>query len=158
MDRIYRGAWATIVALFGTSVHAGLPRVNPSIPTVQQTTCVMGKTKWMTVMPTLRQQVSRSKWATRAWTYQEALLSPRCIYFTQHQVYFECNAMQCCESMDMTHSPFHNICPEKRSAMIGSCVCHGGISNASGSGVFRSPLADGDKVLPKQYYQHTLDR
>ena len=45
MDRIYRGAWATIVALFGTSVHAGLPRVNPSIPTVQQTTRVIGKTK-----------------------------------------------------------------------------------------------------------------
>ena len=143
MNLIYQGAWATIVALSGTSAHSGLPRIiNSSIPTVQQTTCVIGNTKLVTVMPTLKQQVSQSKWATRAWTYQEAILSPRCLYFTPHQVYFECNAWQCCESMDETTSPFHNMSYNERCKMTDNCICHGGTSKALGTGVFRDPMCE----------------
>jgi hypothetical protein len=58
--------------------------------------------------PVLKTIVSESPWATRAWTYQEAILSPRCLYFTTHQIYFECNLFQCRESVDTNMSPGHN--------------------------------------------------
>lgn len=35
---------------------------------------------------------------TRGWTYQEGLLSKRRIFFTDEQVYFECDARHCFES------------------------------------------------------------
>ena len=34
--------------------------------------------------------LSSSTWVTRGWTYQEAILSRRCIFFTKDQVYFAC--------------------------------------------------------------------
>ena len=37
-------------------------------------------------------------WGTRAWTYQEALLSPRLLFLYGTEVYFECRSMSCRES------------------------------------------------------------
>jgi hypothetical protein len=34
--------------------------------------------------------VDKSAWNTRGWTFQERVLSTRCIYITNHQVYFTC--------------------------------------------------------------------
>ena len=52
--------------------------------------------------------INASKWSTRGWTYQEAVLSRRRLVFTEHQVYFECNVMNCYESshhaMDFLHT------------------------------------------------------
>jgi hypothetical protein len=104
---IYRYAQATIVALSSPDSHTGLPRVTRSFPGIPQQTFNLQGYELRRVMPTLRQQMKESKWATRAWTYQEALVSPRCLYFTPHQVYFEYNLMQCCESLGETNSPFH---------------------------------------------------
>jgi hypothetical protein len=36
--------------------------------------------------------ISNSVWATRGWTYQEAYLSKRCLFFTNYQVYFACRS------------------------------------------------------------------
>lgn len=38
-----------------------------------------------------------SRWMTRAWTYQEQLLSKRLLYFTETQVYFQCSCSVFCE-------------------------------------------------------------
>ncbi|KAI1333582.1 heterokaryon incompatibility protein-domain-containing protein [Xylariaceae sp. FL0016] len=39
------------------------------------------------------------KWATRGWTYQEAVLSRRCLLFTKTQVFFVCRTTSLCEAM-----------------------------------------------------------
>jgi hypothetical protein len=40
------------------------------------------------MIPTIS-DIHTSVWATRGWTYQEALLARRRLYFTDRQVYFE---------------------------------------------------------------------
>lgn len=141
MSAIYRGAYATIVALNGRCADSGLPRVNvkrtrqfPDI-TFPQKSCTIDGICVGTVMPTLRQQIDRSTWATRAWTYQEALLSPRCIYFSQHQVYFECNIRQCCESIDHSASAWHSMTRETLSPLT-----YAEPAATLGRGVFRNPF------------------
>lgn len=37
----------------------------------------------------------RKRWASRGWTFQESLLSRRCLVFTEERVYFECGQMSC---------------------------------------------------------------
>lgn len=111
MSLIYRGAWATLIALDGETANAGLGRVNAgsrvSDARYAQTGYRAGKTELLTIMPTLQQLCNRSRWAKRAWTLQECTLSPRYLYFTPYQVYFECNATQLCESVNESGSWFH---------------------------------------------------
>ena len=108
MWNIYRGAWITIIALSGDSASSGLARfgTRSSFPQIK---CSIDGRRLVGLMPTLTQQIWVSPWGKRAWTLQEALLSPRSLYLSDHQLYFECNAMQCCESLDPTRSWAHNL-------------------------------------------------
>lgn len=108
MSSIYKGAYASIVALSGSSMDAGLARIGESMrPAQPQLLCSVNGERIVGLMPTLSQQIHNGVWGSRAWTLQEALLSPRCIYISDHQVYFECNAMQCSESLNVTSSWIH---------------------------------------------------
>ena len=161
MSKIYRGAWATIVALDSDDAYAGIPRVTikPSnMVEHKQSPCSWNGQKLLTTLPTLQQQVNKSTWATRAWTYQEAILSPRCLYFTADQVYFECNSTQCCESIDESTSSYHNILEANRKQMVNSCVCHGGSQNALGKGIFRDPMAIAGQEAESSVKKHRIER
>ncbi|OAA65776.1 Heterokaryon incompatibility [Niveomyces insectorum RCEF 264] len=98
MDAIYLGAYATIVALDAESADSGLLRVGEAARVAPQLVMefdggnVLGET-----LPTLAEQLAHSRWATRGWTFQEGLLSRRCLCVTQHQVYFCCCEMACSE-------------------------------------------------------------
>lgn len=96
MDYIYEQASATIVAL-GDNANVGLPGVKGGPLRLPQLVAKFGAVKLLSRAPTLRSQIETSRWSTRGWTYQEGLFSRRCIFFTQHQVYFNCNAMLCSE-------------------------------------------------------------
>ena len=89
MDLIYEHAEATIVAMSGENDEAGLPgvcgRARTSQPKFRTTRGCLTSS-----CPPISQLVQTSKWATRGWTYQEARLSRRCLFFTEHQVYFVC--------------------------------------------------------------------
>ena len=77
MSKIYQGAWATIVALDAESGHSGIPRVRPNPTLLQkQVSFRLGSTTLFSVLPTLAQQAAETKWQSRAWTYQEAIMSP----------------------------------------------------------------------------------
>ncbi|PMD37141.1 HET-domain-containing protein, partial [Hyaloscypha variabilis F] len=99
MWSIYRGAWITIIALSGTSANSGFSRFSRETYFPQLCCRIKGKTL-IGLMPTLSQQIWKSPWGRRAWTLQEGLLSPRCLYVSDHQIYFDCSSMQCCESLD----------------------------------------------------------
>ncbi|KAF8556670.1 hypothetical protein OG21DRAFT_575313 [Imleria badia] len=113
---IYTGAWATIFNVAGQSARSGLPRVGTLEGVIPQLSCEIGGKLLFSLMPPLREQLSASLWDTRAWTFQEGLLSPRRLFFTNHQVYFECNLVQCCESINDSRSAFHLLSDETREA------------------------------------------
>ncbi|KAH8664614.1 hypothetical protein BX600DRAFT_550615 [Xylariales sp. PMI_506] len=46
----------------------------------------------------------RPYWGGRGWTFQERALSPRCVYLTGHQLYWECRT-ELWEEGGMLHSP-----------------------------------------------------
>lgn len=91
MSRIYGSAQATIVAAAGSDPNYGLPVSNrhripqPEIQIGSHTLC------W--TMGNCKSVVEKSVWMTRAWTFQEALLSRLKIMFTDWQVYFDCEIM-----------------------------------------------------------------
>ena len=85
-------------------------------------------------MPTLSQQIWRAPWGKRAWTLQEGLLSPRCLYISDHQLYFECNGMQCCESLNDTRSWAHHLRLESSPAQ------GGWLASKVGDGCLRTPI------------------
>lgn len=109
MSSVYRGAYVTLIALSCSSAETGLPRFASRRPFCSQLRCRIGGKRLVGLMPTLSRHILMSAWGSRAWTLQEALLSPRCLYLSDHQLYFECNVMQCCESLDQTRSWAHNL-------------------------------------------------
>ncbi|KAJ4304561.1 hypothetical protein N0V90_000087 [Kalmusia sp. IMI 367209] len=96
-DYIYEQAFATIVAL-GATAALQIP-VLQGLKTVRNAQLVVefGPVKLLSRCPSLKSQIQHSKWSTRGWTFQEWLFSRRCIFFSQHQVYFHCNTMFCTE-------------------------------------------------------------
>jgi hypothetical protein len=100
MDRIYEGACATIIAVTDKNSDASLPGVG-SCARKSQASCVLGDLHLVSTLPHISSPLKRSAWITRGWTYQEAILSKRCLFFTDEQVYFVCRVMNCCEALDI---------------------------------------------------------
>ncbi|MCJ1315639.1 hypothetical protein MMC15_000959 [Xylographa vitiligo] len=136
MWSIYRGAWITIIALSGESASSGLARIG-SRSSYPQLTCNIDGKRLVGLMPTLTQQLWVSPWGRRGWTLQEALLSPRSLYLSDHQLYFECNTMQCCESLDQKRSWAHNL---DSNSNPGNEEWSPWIKLQNGQGCLRNPL------------------
>ena len=89
MDIIYESAWATLVALHGDNDQAGLPGVS-STPRSQQLSFKTDTGRLISSCPPISTMIPESIWNTRGWTYQEARLSRRCLFFSEHQIYVVC--------------------------------------------------------------------
>lgn len=105
MGDIYAGSQLAIFAL-GDDSSAGLPGVS-SQPRLGQQECRSGAFRFISTMPDPHELIKWSKWSTRAWTYQEGLFSTRRLFFTNHQLYFECNAMNCAETFKSNLNIIH---------------------------------------------------
>jgi len=101
MDLIYMNAELTIIAAAGSDPNYGLPGVgHQKRKSRNLTACTrIGKHFLITTADTPTTSIHRTEWNTRAWTFQEALLSRRRLVFTEEQMYFECYGMYCCESL-----------------------------------------------------------
>ena len=115
MGEVYGAAFATIILTvpFQGKPEEGLPGHSAQRMTWQRVENVGGM-KLATTLPSLEMTIATSKWNSRAWTFQEGLLSSRCILFGPEQVFFECAEMGCCESIrepDMEMSEHDHLIP-----------------------------------------------
>ncbi|GKU15347.1 unnamed protein product, partial [Fusarium langsethiae] len=100
MDSIYRESILTIVAASGSDAHSGVPGVRPKTRFLEQHPLQIRGVNLIDSVDTgqFRFQgrfqeplwVSNTPWARRAWTFQEALVSRRSLFFTAEQVYWSC--------------------------------------------------------------------
>jgi hypothetical protein len=96
MASIYVSALATVVALSGTSASSGLPGVSSSLPRHTATIPIAPGLR-LTPRKQFSELFKDSVYNSRAWTYQEQILSQRCLYFTEQQVYYQCLSSAFCE-------------------------------------------------------------
>ncbi|KAI0119593.1 HET-domain-containing protein [Daldinia grandis] len=109
MDHIYRSATFTLVAALNNSNgdglpgHQGKPRDNYSsiwIPPYDANVETRG------IQPNgIRSLVYSSLWNRRGWTFQERLLSRRCLFITEHQVMFKCPQAEASEELTIYQIP-----------------------------------------------------
>ena len=105
MDLVYNCAELTIIAA-GSNHSLGLTGV--SVPRVQNDVFERDGVIIHNTGPDPWYEVSSSKWNTRAWTFQEGLLSRRRLIFADHQTLFVCNRTFFCDS-------FKGLTPESTS-------------------------------------------
>ena len=108
MDNIYERAYATIVAFSGRDSSCGLPGVGGT-PRPEQPQFHSPDATLLAFKAGLTDRIVKSSvWMSRGWTFQEALLSRRLLFFTDDQVYFICAEGAWLESV--TPSPrFYNF-------------------------------------------------
>jgi hypothetical protein len=98
------------------------------------------------------QQIPTSPWAERAWTLQEAVLSSRRLVFTDDQVYFECAAMNCSETLSPNLDLIHK--PDKKATY--PCF-HSGILSCNTGRRFANPETN-DKWAMLGYYKELVSQ
>ncbi|KAM0167907.1 hypothetical protein ACHAPF_011524, partial [Botrytis cinerea] len=103
MDSIYNGSTLTLIAAVGDDAHSGLLGVShrPESPVESYEIVDNGKLLTLSLcLPSLCEEVRKGKWHTRGWTYQEQCMSPRCLYFTSKELFFQCPESQWREGYD----------------------------------------------------------
>ncbi|KAJ3538540.1 hypothetical protein NM208_g5865 [Fusarium decemcellulare] len=99
MHIVYANAEVTLIAAAGKDASAGLPGV-PGRPRRQQPGALIQGHAVVCIPPDPSLHVrAGSTWATRGWTYQEGLLARRRLFFSEHEMSYECRHMLCREAM-----------------------------------------------------------
>lgn len=96
---IYANAQVTIVASSRNVSSYGLPGLG-CIPRRPQRVDRVGKAILLESYEHPANELSESPWATRGWTLQESLLSPRRVIFSETQVTYLCNTTHWVESWE----------------------------------------------------------
>lgn len=99
MGQIYSHSALTLVVAAGEGVRDGIAGI--SAPREEQLSIQTESDLFTTSLLRPDLEVASSIWASRAWTYQEGLLSRRRLVFTPSQVYFQCQALHCHESLSL---------------------------------------------------------
>ncbi|GCB22076.1 hypothetical protein AAWM_04961 [Aspergillus awamori] len=90
MGNIYNHSYLTLVDLEGVSMDHGLPGVSQARSS-RITYQLQGMSLRARDDKRFEVLVTESKWWSRGWTFQEAMLSPRMLLFADAGVYFECS-------------------------------------------------------------------
>jgi hypothetical protein len=91
MNEIYQRAVCTLVALDGKNASDCLPGVRPN-SRMLSALALRNDLLLARRCPELAISFAKSTYEQRAWTFQERLLSTRCLYFTREQLYFHCQS------------------------------------------------------------------
>ena len=133
MHLIYGNATLTICAADGDS-QTGLLALDEDQP--QQQIGVYADDLHLILHQPPEISIQTSKWNKRAWTFQERLLSKRCLIFTRGQIYFQCRSTGMSEdifadgkgrgwSLDLVQAPLQMLTELKQRSMwfYTRCVC-----------------------------------
>lgn len=108
MGAIYATSALTIIQAAGEGPEDGLAGVSANRRYVQPA-IGLDDHRSIVGIGTPASNIRRSTWNTRAWTFQEGVLARRRLVFTHCQAYFQCQEMQCIESLS-ANVPFdHRI-------------------------------------------------
>ncbi|KAF2235042.1 HET-domain-containing protein [Viridothelium virens] len=107
MDRVYGNASLTIVAATpGKHAKERLPGFSSLGHFRNQYVKKVQGLELMIPFGCLEDLLFRTRWDARGWTFQEAYLSRRLLFFTECQAYFQCSCGVCCEdSVGEYHHP-----------------------------------------------------
>lgn len=121
MDLIYGGAYFTIVVATRTSPkeNYSIPGVNGQQRRVPQLTAEVDGLEVVVALPTYEDALQSSVWSTRGWTFQEGILSKRCLIFTDFQMYFRCAHDSRCEDVEAEGSEIFDYHAAKPAARQG---------------------------------------
>jgi Heterokaryon incompatibility protein (HET) len=98
MGSIYRHAHVTIIDASNPNADGSLDGVGRS-RIFRQHSERIGNMELLTSIPCPKNMFRDSFWSQRGWTFQEGLMSRRCIAFGPEQVTYECAEETWCESM-----------------------------------------------------------
>ncbi len=82
MDEIYQKAVVCIVAASGDHVDSGIAGISTGLRTLGQEPVSFGASIIGLTAPALTEALAYTSWNTRGWTFQELMLSKRCLIFT----------------------------------------------------------------------------
>ena len=100
-DWVYARATLTLVAASGKDANAGLPGVRLESRAFHQEIETIRPGLRLMVAHLAEDYISTSQWDSRAWTYQERMLSRRCLIFSNGRIYFQCRRATYCEDIEM---------------------------------------------------------
>ena len=100
-DWVYARATLTLVAASGKDANAGLPGVRSQSRMFHQEIEQLEPGLRLMVSHLAEDYISTSQWDSRAWTYQERMLSRRCLIFSNGRIYFQCRRATYCEDIEM---------------------------------------------------------
>ena len=109
MNQIYGNAHVTLVTLNDPSANSALLGVaHPRV--LIQTPAEINGLHLVPRLPQLSTVEQNSAWSCRAWTFQEGILSRRCLYFAENQVFWQCcttyQSEDCPDNHDQDASDF----------------------------------------------------
>ncbi|KAF4552364.1 Hypothetical protein D9617_10g073450 [Elsinoe fawcettii] len=90
MDLIYGNAAVTICAADGSRADDGLYAMDPKTRSMDRLVRVVAPGVELMISRLAETTISSTVWNTRAWTFQERLLSKRCLIFAKGRVFFQC--------------------------------------------------------------------
>ncbi|GAT27639.1 hypothetical protein RIB2604_02113330 [Aspergillus luchuensis] len=110
MGKIYNQSYLTLIAMAGSDAHYGLPGTNGQRRSPQWTGQIQG-IYLLKDIDAYDKICRSSKWQTRGWTFQEAILSPRLLVFTDQGVFYHCHGKTALEDEDCPdhYFPFSNV-------------------------------------------------
>ncbi|CCT66432.1 related to tol protein [Fusarium fujikuroi] len=94
MDLVYERAWLTIVAACGHDADARLPGVQQGARDGSSNSFKIMPGVEMGIVTGLDGLLERSVYHSRAWTFQEQVLSRRVLYFVENKVFYRCRAAE----------------------------------------------------------------
>jgi Heterokaryon incompatibility protein (HET) len=98
MDRIYEKAILTIVTSTSQNVYSKIPGLRPHSRLRSVSDLSVDRLPIKAICTTTVALEFEGVWSQRAWTFQEWILSKRCLFFSNNQILFRCKEFSGLES------------------------------------------------------------